>query len=102
MDRTIIAALFATAAALTAACSDGPAKATYTLWEIVEVYPPGKVFADHAETTRIEQGLDRTACELVLRRKQEYADQIRTSSERWTKYACVASGKQPETEGPIR
>lgn len=98
--------------ALLAACSSPPPPATWTLWSIKQTVGSGGVVTKRV-TQPIEEGLDRTACELVLAKAaktlQHRLQVIGASSTGGPEgatyhlggtmyaehYACLVQGKKP-------
>lgn len=108
MDRALVAAL------LLASCSAPP---TWSLWESHETWNRTSSLeapADRVQTQKIESGLDRAACELVVDRKArelrstlagvaaakptgDGAVYMRDGAITSSRFVCLKSGEEPST-----
>jgi len=95
------------------------ATTTFALWRVDDIFGEGAVKANRSRLTQMEGGLDRVVCEM-LQTKQEQQEKakndlihdlnvgmIKSGLEprhelgmTITRYRCVRTGLEPETEGP--
>jgi hypothetical protein len=96
-----------------------PVAKTFALWETTDTYD-ARNHSTGTEIRIIEGDLDRVACELIQSKeaaRQQRADALAIDLQRQlaaygravaseplrvTRYICIATGRQPTTEGPAR